>query len=82
MAGPVKEKVHSGGTSWRKMAKVIAMLGVLVGTVGAIWLGLRIAERNRLLPSLPSRPAATLPEASVILAADGSDLALTTLQFG
>ena len=50
------------------------MLGVLVGTVGAIWLGLRIAERNRLLPSLPSRPAATLPEASVILAADGSEL--------
>jgi penicillin-binding protein 1A len=47
---------------------------VIAGLAGAVWLGLHIAERSRRLPALPTRPAATLPEASVILAADGSQL--------
>ena len=61
--------------NWMRIIAWGTLVGILlIGMAGALWLGLRVAERNRLLPALPARPAATLPEASVILASDGSEL--------
>ena len=53
---------------------ITLVCATLLGLIGAGWLFSRMSDLNRTLPALPTRPAATLPEASVILAADGSQL--------
>lgn len=56
------------------MAKSGMAVILVACLVAGGWLMLRIAEVNRSLPALPTKPAATLAEASIILAADGSEL--------
>jgi len=60
--------------TWKSVLKASAALAVLTGIAVTIWLFVRIAQVNHDLPALPGDPAATLAEASVILAADGSEL--------
>ena len=57
----------------RLFAATCAIAFVLL-IVGTGWFGWRVLSLNESLPALPTRPAATLPEASMILASDGSEL--------
>ncbi len=58
---------------WRviRTGFVVTCLAVIVA---AGWFTLHVADLHRNLPALPANPAATLPEASLILASDGSEL--------
>lgn len=58
----------------RKAAKGTLTLMMLTCLVAGAWFIFQVARLNQNLPALPATPAATLAEASIILAADGSEL--------
>lgn len=69
---------HSARPSRRRrlsrMLKATAALGMVAGMLAVGWFAFYVAAIHEDLPSLPARPAATLSEASLILAADGTEL--------
>ena len=58
----------------RKVFKTGGLILVCLGFVFSAWFVFQVARLNQNLPALPASPASTMAEASVILAADGSEL--------
>ncbi len=60
--------------SMMRTLKAATVLICIVSLIAIGWFGIHLSSVNDGLPALPNRPAATLPESSLILASDGTEL--------